>query len=103
MKTMVRYTVDLPRPLHKELSQLAAQQGKTKAYLVREAIAQMPKKGTLPVVELRQGEKTYRYTLDMELAQHKALSLLAVRQRRSKAELVRGAIGVMVGHAKTVC
>ncbi len=91
-KATVRFTVDLPLSLHQALTDLAQQQGKRKAVLVRWAIAQLSLKDAIGE-EAPLQEETKRFTLDMEPGEHETFSILAIRMRRKKAELVRWAIG----------
>lgn len=90
-KATVRFTVDLPLSLHQRLSDLAGQQGTQKTKLVRLAIAQLSLEDAIGEEE-RTGEATIRMTIDLEPGEHEAFSILAVRMRRSKADLVRWAI-----------
>jgi predicted DNA-binding protein len=94
-KSTVRFTVDLPLSLHQALTDLAQQQGKRKAVLVRLAISQLSVKDAIGE-EVPLEEETRRFTLDMEPGEHQKFSILAIRMRRKKAELVRWAIGRLV-------
>ncbi len=94
-KVTVRFTVDLPLSLHQALTDLAKQQDKRKAVLVRWAIAQVSLESAIGEEALLQ-EGTIRFSLDMEPGEHEAFSILAIRMRRKKAELVRWAIGQLV-------
>lgn len=90
-KTTVRFTVDLSLAMHEALTDLARHQRQRKAALVRLAIAQLSLQDEIGE-EAPLAEETRRFTLDMEPKEHEKFSILAVRMRRSKAELARWGI-----------
>jgi len=91
-KGTVRFTVDLPLSMHQALTDLAEQQGTRKTKLVRLAIAQLSLQDAIGEVAPL-AEETRRFTVDMEPGEHEKFSILAIRMHRSKADLVRWAIG----------
>ncbi len=94
-KPTIRFTVDLPLSLHLALTALAEQKQRRKATLVRIAIARLSLKDDIGDEALL-SEVTKRFTLDMEPSEHENLSILAIRMRRKKAELVRWAIAQLL-------
>lgn len=99
-RSTVRFTVDLPLSMHKALTNLAKQQGVRKAALVRIAISGLSLKDEVQRETFLQ-EETVRLTIDMELGAHEEFSILAIRKRRSKAELVRWAIDRLLQDVKS--
>jgi predicted DNA-binding protein len=99
----VRFTLDLPLSLHHELSTLAKRLHKSKAVLVRFAMTQLSAQAIAPTPRSPtplSPELTKRFTVDVPLSIHEAFSILAIRQRKSKADLLRGAIAQMIQDLK---
>ncbi len=94
----IRFTVDLPLDLHYEFTALAERQGTSKAELLRLAIAQLSLETVVSSIAITGATK--RFTVDIPLPLHEEFSILAIRLRASKADLVRMAIARLVRDVK---